>query len=58
MNAAIGRAAAWTIVIAIIISSGNAISRHFFSISSNAWLELQWYLLAQPFFYVRRGHSR
>ena len=29
-----------------LISAGNAFSRYAFSISSNAWLEIQWYLFA------------
>ena len=29
-----------------LISAGNAFSRYAFSISSNAWLEIQWYMLA------------
>ena len=29
-----------------LISAGNAFSRYAFSISSNAWLEIQWYMFA------------
>lgn len=44
VNQALGQLAAWAILVAIIISAGNAILRRFFGMSSNAWLELQWYL--------------
>ena len=49
MNTAIGRIAAWAIVVAIVVSTLNAISRKLFGISSNAWLELQWYLFGATF---------
>jgi TRAP-type mannitol/chloroaromatic compound transport system permease small subunit len=44
MNEAIGRVTAWMVLVAVIISAGNAIIRKLFNISSNAWLEAQWYL--------------
>jgi hypothetical protein len=31
-------------LIAVVISAGNAMIRYSFNISSNAWLEIQWYL--------------
>ena len=31
---------------ACLISAGNAASRYLFSASSNAWLEVQWYMFA------------
>ena len=37
---------AWPILGAIVVSTGNAISRKFFGVSSNAWLEIQWHLFA------------
>jgi TRAP-type mannitol/chloroaromatic compound transport system permease small subunit len=46
LNRHIGRAMAWPIIGAIVVSAGNAISRKFFGISSNAWLEIQWHLFA------------
>lgn len=49
INTAIGRAASWLILVAIFVSAGNAIVRKVFSISSNAWLELQWYLYGGAF---------
>jgi TRAP-type mannitol/chloroaromatic compound transport system permease small subunit len=49
MNRTIGRAAAWLILAAILISAGNAIMRKLFDMSSNAWLELQWQLFGAVF---------
>ncbi len=45
----IGSAIAWLIVAAILISAINATVRKLFSISSNAWLEVQWYLFGATF---------
>ncbi len=45
----IGKSVTWLIFIAIIVSAGNAISRKLFNLSSNAWLELQWYLFGAAF---------
>ena len=45
-NERIGRATCWLVLLAVLISSTNAVVRYVFSTSSNAWLELQWYLLA------------
>lgn len=49
MNTVIGRSAAWLILLAVIVSATNAVVRKVFSISSNAWLELQWYLYGGAF---------
>jgi TRAP-type mannitol/chloroaromatic compound transport system permease small subunit len=46
LNRHIGRAMAWPILGAIVVSAGNAISRKLFGVSSNAWLEIQWHLFA------------
>ena len=46
LNRHVGRAMAWPILGAIVVSTGNAISRKFFGVSSNAWLEVQWHLFA------------
>jgi TRAP-type mannitol/chloroaromatic compound transport system permease small subunit len=48
-NERIGKAAAWAIVVAILVSAVNAIIRRIFGVSSNAWLELQWYLFGAVF---------
>lgn len=45
----IGRSVAWLIVVAAVISAGNAVIRKLFDMSSNAWLELQWWLFAAVF---------
>lgn len=44
LNRLIGRSAAWLILVSILVSATNAVIRKAFSTSSNAWLELQWYL--------------
>jgi TRAP-type mannitol/chloroaromatic compound transport system permease small subunit len=49
INERIGKVAAWAIVVAILVSAINAIIRRFFGVSSNAWLELQWYLFGAVF---------
>lgn len=49
LNVWIGKIVAWAILAAVIVSSGNAIIRKLFDMSSNAWLELQWYLYAAVF---------
>ncbi|MCC7425415.1 MAG: TRAP transporter small permease subunit [Alphaproteobacteria bacterium] len=49
LNAQMGRVADWAVLLACIVSAGNAASRYAFSISSNAWLELQWYLFSVMF---------
>ncbi len=49
LNAFIGRAVMWLILAAVLVSAGNATVRKVFDISSNAWLELQWYLFGAAF---------
>jgi TRAP-type mannitol/chloroaromatic compound transport system permease small subunit len=49
LNEKIGKTAAWLILFAVLVSTINALFRYGFSISSNAWLELQWYLFAGTF---------
>ena len=44
MNEKIGKAMSWLVLAAVIVSSVNASVRFSISKSSNAWLELQWYL--------------
>ena len=46
MNARIGFLAEWLVLLSCLISAGNAFSRYAFGISSNAWLEIQWYMFA------------
>ena len=42
----LGKIAAWTVLFAALISAGNAFVRYGLDISSNGWLEIQWYLFA------------
>ncbi len=34
----------WMVFLSCMVSAGNAFSRYAFSMSSNAWLEIQWYM--------------
>jgi len=43
-NELVGKWVSWLILVAILVSAGNAVIRKVFNASSNAWLELQWYL--------------
>ncbi len=45
----VGRSARWLILLTVLISAGNALMRYAFNWSSNAWLEIQWYLFAAVF---------
>ena len=45
----IGRSAIWIVLIVVLISAGNAIMRYAFNYSSNALLEVQWYLFGLLF---------
>jgi TRAP-type mannitol/chloroaromatic compound transport system permease small subunit len=49
VNEVIGRWVAWLILVSILVSAGNAVIRKAFNTSSNAWLELQWYLFGAAF---------
>ena len=49
LNEIIGRSVAWLILAAIVVSALNAVVRKLFNSSSNAWLELQWYLFGAAF---------
>jgi TRAP-type mannitol/chloroaromatic compound transport system permease small subunit len=46
LNERLGRVAIWLVLLSCLISAGNAFSRYGFSVSSNAWLEVQWYMFA------------
>lgn len=46
INEKLGRLANISVLIACVVSAANAMIRYAFDISSNAWLELQWYLFA------------
>jgi TRAP-type mannitol/chloroaromatic compound transport system permease small subunit len=49
LNAQIGKSVIWLILAATVISAFNAIVRKVFNTSSNAFLEVQWYLFAWSF---------
>ena len=49
LNERIGKAVYWLVLVAVLISAGNAIVRKVFNMSSNAFLEAQWYLFAAIF---------
>lgn len=49
INTLCGRLAAWMVLIACLLSAGNASTRYLFNLSSNAWLEIQWYLFSGMF---------
>jgi len=63
-NEKFGVIANWLVLIACLVSAGNAASRYAFSASSNAWLEIQWYmfagmvLLGGPYTLYRNEHVR
>jgi TRAP-type mannitol/chloroaromatic compound transport system permease small subunit len=48
-NELIGKAMSWLILVAVLVSATNAVIRKVFSVSSNSWLELQWYLFGAAF---------
>jgi len=60
----IGRWVAWLVLAAVLISAANAIVRKAFNTSSNAYLEIQWYLFAAVFLLaagytmLRQGHVK
>src|SRR3981081_4906219 len=44
VNQRLSYVADWLVLLSCLISAGNAFSRYAFSVSSNAWLEIQWYM--------------
>jgi TRAP-type mannitol/chloroaromatic compound transport system permease small subunit len=51
LNERIGRGIYWLILVAVLVSAGNAVVRYAFNRSSNAWLEIQWYLFSAVFLF-------
>ena len=49
LNDAVGRSVSWLVLAAVLISAGNALVRKLSNDSSNAFLEIQWYLFAGVF---------
>jgi TRAP-type mannitol/chloroaromatic compound transport system permease small subunit len=64
LNQLIGRSMIWLVLAAVLISAVNAIVRKAFDMSSNAFLETQWYLfsaiflLCSPYTLQRNEHIR
>jgi TRAP-type mannitol/chloroaromatic compound transport system permease small subunit len=60
----IGRLVIWLVLVATLVSAGNALARYALGQSSNAWLEIQWYLfgavflLAAGYTLKHNGHVR
>ena len=46
MNEKIGLICNWLVLLACVVSAGNAMVRYAYDQSSNAWLEVQWYMFA------------
>ena len=64
VNERIGRIAVWLVLLACLVSAANAVSRYALDLSSNAWLELQWYMFTAmvmfgaPYVLNVNGHVR
>jgi len=64
VNARVGKLTGWLILLTTLISAGNALVRKIFDTSSNALLEVQWYLFAAVFLlgagygFLRNSHVR
>lgn len=52
VNERIGKASAWLILAAVVICTANALVRYTVNLSSNGWLEIQWYLNSAMFLLV------
>ncbi len=51
VNERVGKLTRWLILISVLISAGNAVVRYSLNTSSNAWLEIQWYLFSVVFLF-------
>ena len=49
VNERVGHAVYWLVLVAVLVSAANAIVRKAFDMSSNAFLEVQWYLFSAIF---------
>ncbi len=49
VNEHLGKIADWMVLTSCVISAGNAMVRYAFNYSSNAWLEVQWYMFGVMF---------
>jgi len=64
LNERIGLAVSWLVLAAVLISAANAVVRKGFNVSSNSFLEIQWYLFSVVFLFcagytlLRNQHVR
>jgi len=64
MNERIGQLVYWLVLVTVLVSAGNAIVRKLFNMSSNAFLEAQWYMFSAIFLFcagytlLRNEHVR
>ena len=64
LNERVGRSLMWLVLAAVVISAVNAVVRKAFDMSSNAFLEIQWYLfsavvmLGSAYTMLRQGHVK
>jgi TRAP-type mannitol/chloroaromatic compound transport system permease small subunit len=49
LNERVGSIVYWLVLVTVLISAGNAVMRKAFDMSSNAYLEIQWYLFSTIF---------
>ncbi len=49
LNERLGRSLSWVVLVMVLISAANASVRKIFDVSSNSFLEIQWYLFAAVF---------
>ena len=49
INERIGRSLYWLVLVMTLISAGNAVARYGFNLSSNAFLDIQWFLFSIVF---------
>lgn len=64
LNVKVGQIVIWLTLVVVLVSATNAVVRKVLHTSSNAWLELQWYLfgaiflLAAGYTFLRNEHVR
>ena len=51
LNEKVGHAVYWLVLVAVLISAVNAVVRKVFNVSSNSFLEMQWYLFSAIFLF-------
>ena len=64
LNERVGLTVSWLVLAAVLISAANAVVRKTFNVSSNSFLEIQWYLFSVVFLFcagytlLRNQHVR